>query len=294
MARQLKEQASSSETQSEQLYRILLADDDPMVREMLTTRLERMGYQVTAAADGAEAIGIFRDGGIDLVLTDLMMPKLNGLDLLLAVKDTNPRIPVIMISGFGDMDSVLFALNHGAQNFLTKPVMAEELERVLERLKTMELIGGPVTKVPFCLSQELTFEVPSREEYVKEVLSQLSRSAVAVGFCEDSLSQSLGMAIGEGIINAMEHAHRWDESQLVRVRSRFTSHEMEVEITDRGPGFDYEDLPDPLLETNLYNERGRGVFLMRAILDQVIFNPTGNTVTLKKAREPEEDSETPA
>ena len=110
---------------------ILVADDDPGLRESLERTLTRDGYRVVTATDGAAALERLQSGGIDLVLTDLKMPGLNGLELLHAAKAIAPDVDVVLLTAFGTIEEAVKAMKNGAYDFLTKPVQRAQLGRVI-------------------------------------------------------------------------------------------------------------------------------------------------------------------
>ena len=112
---------------------LLVADDDPAVRQSLERTLEREGYTVVLAPDGQAAIDRLRGGGIDLVLSDLKMPGLNGLELLREVKTVSPDLDVIMLTAFGTVEEAVRAMKDGAVDFLTKPFQRAQLVRVIRK-----------------------------------------------------------------------------------------------------------------------------------------------------------------
>jgi DNA-binding NtrC family response regulator len=108
--------------------RILIAEDDPEMRSLLNDELQDAGYQVIQAADGAEAALRLAQEPFDLVITDLRMPKLGGLELLPLVQRSAGNIPVIVITAFGDRGALKEAVERGAACFLSKPLKMEELK----------------------------------------------------------------------------------------------------------------------------------------------------------------------
>jgi len=112
---------------------LLVADDDPAVRQSLERTLAREGYTVVLAPDGQAAIDRLRLGGIDLVLSDLKMPGLNGLELLREVKAVSPELDVVMLTAFGTVEEAVKAMKDGAADFLTKPFQRAQLIRVIRK-----------------------------------------------------------------------------------------------------------------------------------------------------------------
>jgi two-component system, NtrC family, response regulator HydG len=112
---------------------LLVADDDPAVRESLERALTREGYKVTLAPDGQTALELLRGGGIDLVLSDLKMPGLNGLQLLREARTVAPDVDLIMLTAFGTVEEAVRAMKDGARDFLTKPFQRAQLVRVIRQ-----------------------------------------------------------------------------------------------------------------------------------------------------------------
>jgi two-component system nitrogen regulation response regulator NtrX len=108
--------------------RILVVDDEPRAREILTDNLQSEGYRVVEAPDGETAISLVRENDLNLALLDLMLPDINGIEVLKEIIKLKPALPVIMISGFGTIEDAVQATRLGAYDFLVKPV---ERERVL-------------------------------------------------------------------------------------------------------------------------------------------------------------------
>jgi len=112
---------------------ILLVDDEEGIRKVLSILLADMGYRVHTAASGVEALQIFEDIRPAIVLTDIKMPEMDGLELLRTLKRVSPDTEVIMITGHGDMDLAIKSVKYEATDFVTKPINDEILEIALKR-----------------------------------------------------------------------------------------------------------------------------------------------------------------
>src|SRR5215467_1460705 len=112
---------------------LLVADDDPAVRESLERALTREGYAVVVAPDGQAALDRLQQGGIDLVLSDLRMPFLTGLELLPRAKAVAPDVDFVMLTAFGTVEEAVKAMKDGATDFLTKPFQRAQLVKVVRQ-----------------------------------------------------------------------------------------------------------------------------------------------------------------
>ncbi|MEM6500672.1 MAG: response regulator transcription factor [Cyanobacteria bacterium P01_C01_bin.89] len=118
--------------------KILIVDDEPALRLILTTRLSLAGYQVVTAADGEEALEVFAKENPDLIVLDVMMPKMDGYGVCQALRQES-NVPIIMLTALGDVGDRITGLQLGADDYLAKPFSPKELEAriacVLRRVK---------------------------------------------------------------------------------------------------------------------------------------------------------------
>jgi signal transduction histidine kinase len=112
---------------------LLLVDDEAGIRKVLGISLADMGYHVVTAENGKEALRIFKQQSPSIVLTDIKMPEMDGIELLRRIKDLNPETEVIMITGHGDMTLAIKSVKYAATDFVTKPINDEILEIALQR-----------------------------------------------------------------------------------------------------------------------------------------------------------------
>jgi len=121
-------------TKNSDKWDILLVDDEEDIREVLSMSLADIGYQVFDAQNGKEALRIFKEINPPIVLTDIKMPGIDGIELLQKIKRENPDTEVIMITGHGDMDLAIKSLKHEAIDFITKPINVDALDIALKRV----------------------------------------------------------------------------------------------------------------------------------------------------------------
>ena len=136
---------------------------------------------------------------------------------------------------------------------------------------------------------ELILHLPSDvlriEDAVERVVARCHRY-IELERRASRVRTSLSVALAEALSNAMLYGNRADRSKRVRIELTITATAIVTRVTDEGPGFDYEDVPDPTTPESLLKPDGRGIFLMRKLLDEVSFNERGNSVTLMLRRDP--------
>ncbi len=124
----------------ERQIKILLVDDDEMIRKSAGAFLRKMGHEVIFATNGREGLERFEQEGADIVISDIMMPDVDGLDFMRSLKERGSDVEVILVTGHGDLETAVEALRQGAFDFFTKPVRLEELKAALERTRRYQSI----------------------------------------------------------------------------------------------------------------------------------------------------------
>jgi DNA-binding NtrC family response regulator len=135
---------------------VLVVDDEPSFREVLKTALESWGYSVELAEDGAEGLSVYERSLPDLVLSDVVMPKLDGLGLVRVLKQKYPDSVVILFTAYASLANAIAAIREGAANLLTKPIDFGRLKDEIETLLERKPVPAPI---PSEASQE--FSLPS-------------------------------------------------------------------------------------------------------------------------------------
>lgn len=144
---------------------ILLVEDDRFFRDMYSGLLEAEGYQVETASCGRDGLEMLAKGQYSLVITDLVMPDVSGLEILSRVRESHPTVDVIMVTGNANLESAIFALKHGARDYLLKPVNPDEFKH----------------SVAQCIQQRRLLD---ENEELKNMLS-LFRASQAIAGCLD-------------------------------------------------------------------------------------------------------------
>ncbi len=113
--------------------RVLVIDDEFSLRHALARGLRRAGYETVEAATGREGVDAFLGGGFDAVLTDVRLPDLSGLDIAAILTEMDASVPVVVMTGYGTLETALEAMRRGARDYVQKPFVVEDVARVLER-----------------------------------------------------------------------------------------------------------------------------------------------------------------
>jgi putative nucleotidyltransferase with HDIG domain len=196
------------------LERILIVDDEEAIREVVSTLLTAQGYQCQTAGNGEEAIGKMRESGFDLVLSDLVMPGVDGLKLIELVRGYDPDVPVIMVTAMHDISTAIEAMRRGAYDYILKPFEKEQLflsvRRALEhrrliyenRLYQQEL-ERRVEERTLQLSQALE-ELEQSYDYTLEALASALdlKDAETEGHCQRVTAMTIVIARAMGVAEA--------------------------------------------------------------------------------------------
>jgi DNA-binding NtrC family response regulator len=158
--------------------RILVVDDDENLRWVLKTQLEEFGYMVSEADGGEQALTIIAKEPPALVLTDLKMPGLSGLELLAKIRSDYPEIPAVIITAFGTIQSAVEAMRNGAYNYLTKPIDYEELGIVVNRVLEHFRLVAEVQSLRTSIDRKYGFEnIIGHSEALLSLLDTAARAA---------------------------------------------------------------------------------------------------------------------
>ncbi len=145
----------------DQLSKILLIDDEPDIVRVLSMSLRADGYEVVTALNGTEGVAAFEAEQPDIIITDIKMPGMDGIEVLGKIKSKNPETEVIIITGHGDIDNAIEALKYGASDFINKPVRDEALSVALQRAQEKLDIKRQLKE--YTLDLEKKIEVATRE-----------------------------------------------------------------------------------------------------------------------------------
>jgi CheY-like chemotaxis protein len=294
---------------------VLVVDDSPIDRVLVEGILRKDSrMKVRQANSGASALAAIGDDPPDIVVTDLQMPEMDGLQLVTATRIHFPRVPVVLITAHGSEELAVRALEQGAASYVPKSQLAASLlgavDQVLELARGdrgYEALTQAMDYAEFRFRAENDFAATDR---LVELIQQLAGS---VGVCDTGGQVRLGMALEEAFRLAIlrgnlemtpemllaatghgEQARDWLDkrrqaepyaSRRLRIQVRVTPEEARFVITHEGPPLALAETADAVADhPALENMSDRSVILMRAFLDEVQFEPDGQTMTLVKRR----------
>ena len=293
---------------------VLVVDDSEVDRRLVGGLLgKRAECAIEYAADGIEALAQMEGGVPDLIVTDLRMPKMDGLELVRAIRAQHPVVPVILITAHGSEVLAVEALKQGAAGYVPKTQIAEKLLDTVEEVLALARADQNYEKMISCLNKsDFTFflELENDPALIDPLIELVKQSVARIRLCDFTGQLRIGVALKEALHNAIVRGNleigleQMKEAEakgvnLVKERSqqapyrdrrvfidvKISTKEARFVIKDEGPGFDVSALPDPTESTTGQRKGGRGLSLMLTFMDEVTFNDVGNEVTLVKRRD---------
>ena len=158
--------------------KVLVVDDEPSILMLLKEALGNWGYQVSCASTGAEALDAIRSGLFDAIISDIRMPDMSGLDLLREIPKQDETIEVVMMTGYPTIASAVQALKEGAYDYLSKPLILDELRHLMSRMMERKFLRGEIHTLRARLGEELTVNeligTSAPMERVKEIIGKVA------------------------------------------------------------------------------------------------------------------------
>jgi len=288
--------------------KVLVVEDDPASMNYLEIILNKEGLEYKTAIDGKEGLEIFKEYEPHIVLSDINMPHMSGIELLSAIKRIRPQTIVIMLTAFNSEEYVIESMRYGANNYLKKPILRENIIGLLRKYKAVLFARNQHKKIHnFIESQRFSMSFESDIHQVPFIINYLIDEIDSL-FKED---EAMGIRLGldEIIINAIEHGNleisyveksyamqesRFEEllkertndpirgKRKVSITFEYKKDYCEWIITDEGDGFDPDSIPNPITTDGAEMLHGRGIFITRFQFDELEYLGKGNKVRLRK------------
>ncbi|RPI50936.1 MAG: response regulator, partial [Deltaproteobacteria bacterium] len=179
------------------MKKVLIIDDERPILEILDLSLTSEGYEVLTAENGEKALEIFEKQRPKLVLTDIKMPGIDGIEVLKRIKKIDDQVEVIVITGHGDMNTAVAALKYGASDFVTKPLRDEVLmvsiERAWKKIAMSEQLQDYTQNLEHKTEQYKRALQKAQEEMIKaERLASIGETVASLAHCIKNISTGLG------------------------------------------------------------------------------------------------------
>jgi CheY-like chemotaxis protein len=295
--------------------RVLVVDDSPIDRVLVEGILHKdPRMSVRTAPGGSDALALLADWTPDVVVTDLQMPEMDGLELVTAIRIHFPRIPVVLITAHGSEDLAVRALEQGAASYVAKSQLAQQLPAVVDQVVELALENRGYEALTHAMEYaEFRFCATNDFATTDRLVELAQQLAASLGVCDTGGQVRLGMALEEAFRTAIlrgnleltpdllmalagphDRADAWlaerrneprYRDRRLSVHLRVTSAEIRIEIVHDGPALaapTERATASPALE----DPADRSIILMKAFMDEVSFGMNGQSIILVKHKSP--------
>ncbi len=297
---------------------ILVVDDSDVDRRLITGLLRSTpSLHVSIAENGKEALTRLNGSSFDLVLTDMQMPEMDGLELVRAISVYHPDVPVVLMTAHGSDQLAMEALAEGAASYVPKSELADKLDETISQVLALTGANRNYERLSACQTRaEFSFLLENDAALIDPLVDLMQQIAFRMGLCDANGRFRFGMAMQQALLNALYHGNLEvgpSEVQDAResllsgkgpslldqrrtqapyrdrkifVDVRMGNDEAKIIVRDEGPGFDVKKILTPTNGSADELHGARGLRLMHAFMDEVAYNPAGNEVTMTKRRAP--------
>ncbi len=262
---------------------VLIVDDDKEVLNTLSEILTKLRLTPVTDFDGAEALKSINTRKVGLIIiTDLMMPKMDGFKFIQKARQLNANIPIAVISGFTEGRNVVEALSRGAYNFITKHFTVREIENVVKRGLRLREFSLGTHRLTEGIKNITAIELPSFTHLLPSAALYIVRKCQWRGLENENILANISICIDELLNNAMIHDNDMDESKKIKIRLVFDQEKFSLSVEDEGKGFEYKTVLSEFAERDHGLPIKRGLFIANYLKDEVSFNEKGNIITVVK------------
>jgi CheY-like chemotaxis protein len=292
---------------------VLVVDDSAFDRHLIGQLLESLDdIKIVFASSGQQGLDVIEREGPAVILTDLIMPDMEGLELVQKVRAQFPHISVILVTAFGSEEIAMQALRAGAANYIPKKRLARDLVPTIRQVLSIATTTRERRRILRCMARrESAFIIENDPELIHALLKLLHEEIEGLSICDQCGQLQLGVALQEALCNALYHGNLEVSTELrqedegafealaeerrrqepyclrrIRVQVQLDRDAARFVVSDDGPGFDTAIFDRPVQAEDLNRIGGRGLLLIRTFMDKVSFNTTGNQITMVKYRSP--------
>ncbi len=295
------------------MAKVLLVEDSPTQAVEIRMLLEEGAHKVMHVGNGRMAIEVLKQHPIDIVITDLEMPEMNGLELVEAMRLEFEHIPAVLVTARGSEALASQALQKGAAGYVPKNHLQKLLNDTIIDVLGVIRSDASFSKLISTLQKNVfVFDLPNEAELISPLVGLLMQVIPGMDLISGTDLVRVGVAVEHALVNAMYHgnlelgsplmpSHRalvYDDAttdliekrkssepyknRRVYVEATASKEDIRIVVRDQGNGFDTSKVPGRSDAKVLDTESGQGLVLMASFTDEMIFNDAGNEVTLVK------------
>ena len=298
------------------MARILVAEDSPTQAAEIRYLLVGAGYEVQLVPDGRAALAAIEASPPDLVLTDLDMPQMDGLQLVEAMRSDHPRVPVVLMTAFGNEETAIAALEAGAASYVPKRNLSRDLvSTIRDILSVVEANRQQERLDQYLVEADASFCLENDANVIGPVAAYIQNAIATLLSADDTQRVRLGVAIEEALRSALFHGNlELTSTQLddayhledggksyfqmleqrrrsppycdrrIQVDLRVTRDDAVCTVRDQGAGFAARHLQQLDDTQHLAHDGHRGWLLIKSFMDEVRFDDAGHQITMIKRR----------
>ncbi len=290
---------------------VLVVDDSSFDRLVVGKLLESMAeLRVAYASNGQDGLDAIEREAPAVILTDLIMPDMEGLELVRRVRAEHPHISVILVTAYGSEEVAMQALRAGAANYIPKKQLARDLVPTVRQVLTISAGTLERRRILRCMvRRESAFVLKNDPDLIMPLLRLIQEEIDGMGIWDQTGELQVVVALQEALVNALFHGNlevssdlrQEDDSQFeelarqrqdiepyrsrrIRVQVQLDRDAARFVVGDDGPGYDISIFTRPVDPDELNCIHGRGLLLIRTFMDEVTFNRNGNQITMLKYR----------
>jgi CheY-like chemotaxis protein len=287
---------------------VLIVDDTAVDRRLAGGLLEAVpNLEVCYANNGREALVQLGTSLPDIVVTDLQMPDLDGLELVTAIAKKYPEIPVVLMTAHGSENIAAQALASGAASFVPKSELAENLVQTVMHVLMMAESEARYQKLVSCATKtEFEFQLANDPSIIDPLIDMIQQITLSQGILSHNSRVQMGVALEAAIENAIVRGNLEIDRSKIPFASRKVIQERSTQppfcdrqvyfralitpalasftVRDMGPGFDTSQVPEATDPENFREGAGRGLVLIKSFMDEVEFDGKGSELRMTKYR----------
>ena len=269
--------SATVQIESEQ-KKVLVVDDEFNILDLIRRALTAAGYATITAESALDGLLALQDNPVSLLITDVKMPGMDGLDLMRQVREISPDLPIAVISGYGTEEMAAAALEHGAFYFINKPFNVESIQEVAR--KGMRLPSPKVAPSPRLIAktrQRIELSVAPDMEMIKSACALVSRASCLMGHSSAVHSVKIPFVLDELLVNEMKWRNGHSPGAEAEVTAVMNGKSVVMEIKSPEPVFTESRLPKAFFEVDYSDDSPAGMRMILQFADSIIFEDGGRT-----------------